>query len=136
MRPAICFSNLSELEQSSRHHFETKQNGKDNRLRDRNLLRDALQGANEELLILRTRALEDAAQMANLKLTAESRQREIELLRERLRSSTLANQEWADYCSDLKESNRFHPLNCNIVLQYYDPSSASSHLVLGFALIF
>jgi hypothetical protein len=75
---------------------------KNSRLREHNLLHDALQEAQKELMALRTRASEDAAEIGSLKGKVDSKQREAEQLRKHLESSTLANQEWEAYCADLK----------------------------------
>ena len=75
---------------------------KKTRSRDHTLLLDALQQAQKELITLRTRAAEDAAEIGSLKGKVESKQRETEQLRVHLKSATLANQELTDYCLDLK----------------------------------
>jgi hypothetical protein len=75
---------------------------KKTRSRDHTLLLDALQEAQKELITLRTRAAEDAAEIGSLKGKVESKHRETEQLRVHLKSATLANQELTDYCLDLK----------------------------------
>ena len=75
---------------------------KKTRSRDHTLLLDALQEAQKELITLRTRAAEDAAEIGSLKGKIESKHRETEQLRVHLKSATLANQELTDYCLDLK----------------------------------
>jgi len=83
---------------------------KKTRSRDHTLLLDALQEAQKELITLRTRAAEDAAEIGSLKGKVESKQQETEQLRGHLKSATLANQELTDYCLDLKVPLDISPL--------------------------
>lgn len=75
---------------------ETNNNNKANNLRD------AMRKTHEELQTARMAAIEEAAEMASLKKMLENTQREMEHLKAKLKSASLANQEWADYCADLK----------------------------------
>lgn len=78
------------------------QQAKDGRSNELTARHDALREAQDELNTGHISMIEAVTEMANLRKLLANKQRDVETLTEHLKGSPLANQEWADYCQDLK----------------------------------